>query len=432
MTRTGDAQAWWTLALLVLALVVSFMDRQALNLVVDPVRRDLGISEVQIGLLQGGAFALFFTAVGLPIGRAVDVSSRKWILISGILVWSVATLGSGLALGFGGLFLARVFMGIGESTLLPAGTSLIAEVFPPARRATAIAIFFLGTVIGAAVANLVGGILLGVIARGAFQWLPVIGQGHPWRVLFCLLALPGFALSGVLLSLREPPRATLVGTAPRTGLRDALSQLWNRRHVLAPLYASIGLTALWSLAIVSWTPTLLSRVFGESLVQLGTQLGASGFLGGFLGVLVGGPVGDWLTRRHGLRGRISAAIGATGLGVPSAFLGGAHNPWAVVILFGWMCATTAASGALVATAIQDAVTAETRGIAAAIINVFTTVVGLTLGPGLVAIMTEHVFRNPLMLGCSLLYVAAPAAILATMVLLPILRAYPEGALQSAR
>ena len=122
-------RASWTLALLTLSLIVAFTDRQALNLVVDPIRKEIGVDDLQIGLLQGGAFAIFFAIVGLPLGRAVDIYSRKRIIMAGVLIWSIATFFGALATSYGGLFLARVFVGIGEATLLPAGTSLIADVF---------------------------------------------------------------------------------------------------------------------------------------------------------------------------------------------------------------------------------------------------------------------------------------------------------------
>ncbi len=411
--------AIWTLTLLTLSLIVSFMDRQTLNLVVDPIRKDIGITDAQIGLLQGGAFAIFFTIVGLPIGRAVDVYSRKLIVIAGVVVWSAATLSSAFATSLATLFLARVFIGVGEATLLPAGTSLIADAFPPERRATAIAVFFLGTSVGSAIANIAGGALLGLIQSGGLRWLGAIGALAPWRALFCLISLPGFALSLLLLSMREPARGPRMTAS--TALTGVLRDLWGRRAILAPLYVSLGFTALWSLAVVSWTPTLLSRVFGESPVVLGTGLGVAGFAGGLIGVLTSGPFGDWLASKDGIRGRLLATVVASALGIPTALLGASRNPQLIVVMFGLMCATTSGAGALAATTIQDAVTSEMRGVATVIISVFTTVIGLTLGPWLVGFATEHVFANPLALGVSISCVAFPGAIAATLVLLPAFR-----------
>ena len=414
---TVDASAIWTLILLTLSLIVSFMDRQSLNLVVDPVRRDIGITDVQIGLLQGGAFAILFTAVGLPIGRAVDLYSRKWIITAGVLVWSIATVFSGLATRFQGMFLARIFMGIGEATLLPAGTSLIADIFPPGRRATAIGIFFLGTAVGSAVANLAGGMLLGMIQGGAFHWIAMSRGLSAWRVLFCLISLPGMLLTLLLLTLREPKRR-LPGARRKASSRVVLLQLFERRAVLLPLYCSLGFTALWSLAVVSWAPTLLSRVYGQTSIVLGTELGVTGLVGGTIGILISGPLGDWLVLKDGLRGRLVATIGALILGIPTAFLGSIHSPTAIALMFGLMCATTSAAGTLAATSIQDAVTSEMRGIATALISVFTTVIGLSVGPWLVGFLTEHVLKNSLSLGMAISCVAVPGAIAAALSLLP--------------
>jgi MFS family permease len=420
MNKVSNLRASWTLALLTLSLIVAFTDRQALNLVVDPIRKEIGVDDLQIGLLQGGAFAIFFAIVGLPLGRAVDIYSRKRIIMAGVLIWSIATFFGALATSYGGLFLARVFVGIGEATLLPAGTSLIADVFLPERRATAMGLFFLGTGVGSAIANIVGGILLGMIQGGAFRWVVIIHGLSAWRVLFCLISLPGFGLTLLLLTLREPARVVSAG-APRVHtLKSVLRQLFERRRILVPLYVCLGFTALWSLAVVSWTPTLLSRVFNESSAVLGTGLGVSGFIGGLVGVLTAGPFGDWLASRDGVRGRLIATVIATALGIPFALLGSTRSPEAITVMFGLMCATTSGAGALAATTIQDAVTSEMRGVATAIISVFTTVIGLSLGPWLVGLLTEYVFRNPLALGLSITCVAFPCAIAAALALLPAL------------
>jgi MFS family permease len=416
-----DVRAFWTLALMTLSLIVSFIDRQALNLVVDPVRSEIGITDVQIGLLQGGAFAIFFTVVGLPIGRAVDVYSRKWIVIGGVLVWSIATVFSGLARSFEGIFLARMFMGIGEATLLPAGTSLIADVFPPERRATAIAVFFLGTAVGSAIANVTGGVLLGVIQAGGFHWFQPVRLLSSWRVLFCLISLPGFLLTLLLLTLREPKRLSHLGSRGGASLKIVIRGLLERRAILVPLYICLGFTALWSLAVVSWTPTLLSRVYGQSSIVLGTALGVAGLVGGVIGVLASGPFGDLMARRYGIRGRLVATTIASFLGIPIALLGLSHSPQTIAIMFGMMCTTTSAAGALAATSIQDAVTSEMRGVATALISVFTTVLGLSLGPWLVGFLTEHVFGNPLSLGLAISSVALPGSIAASVALLPAVR-----------
>ena len=134
------AYAWYEVALLTLAYVFSFIDRQILNLLVAPIQRDLGISEKQMSLLMGASFAVFYTLFGIPLGRLADSWSRRWLVVLGIAFWSLMTAGCGLTRKVWELALARMGVGVGEASLSPAAYSLIADYFPPGRRSTAMGV----------------------------------------------------------------------------------------------------------------------------------------------------------------------------------------------------------------------------------------------------------------------------------------------------
>ena len=149
--------AWYTVAILTIAYVFSFIDRYILGLLIEPIKADLGLSDTQIGLLLGLAFAIFYATMGVPIGWLADRQRRTWIVAAGIAVWSAATALSGLARNFTQLFIARLSIGIGEATLSPCALPMISDSFPRARRARAIAVYLMALSLGAGIANLVGG-----------------------------------------------------------------------------------------------------------------------------------------------------------------------------------------------------------------------------------------------------------------------------------
>ena len=201
------AYAWYVVAVLMLAYVCSFVDRQVLALMVPAVRRDLGISDTQMSLLMGLSFALFYSILGLPIGRLADRSSRRRIIVWGIAVWSVMTALCGAARNYWQLFLARMGVGVGEAALSPPAYSLIADYFPKDRLGTAIGVYSLGIYLGSGLAMMLGGWVTGRVAAAAMWTLPLIGEVRPWQAVFFVIGLPGLLLALWVGTLREPARA---------------------------------------------------------------------------------------------------------------------------------------------------------------------------------------------------------------------------------
>ena len=207
--------AWYVVAVLALANTSAFIDRQILGLLVGPIRRDLGVSDTEMGVLYGLAFALFYTLLGIPIARAADRGSRRAIIGVGIAVWSVMTVLCGVARTYDQLLLARFGVGIGEAALAAPALSLISDYFSTERRATALSVYSLGIYLGAGLANLVGGTLLarfGADAAGAMVVWPVLGEMRSWQGVFVIVGLPGLLIAALIGTVREPRRRE---TAPR-------------------------------------------------------------------------------------------------------------------------------------------------------------------------------------------------------------------------
>src|SRR6478735_2699488 len=181
--------AWYVVAVLTLANTSAFVDRQILGLLVGPIRRDLGISDAQMGILYGLAFALCYTLLGIPLGRAADRASRRVIIGVGIAAWSVMTVLCGVARSYDQLLLTRFGVAIGEAALA----------------ATALSVYTLGVYLGAGLANLVGGLLVSRFGTAPVVW-PVVGEVRPWQQVFVAVGLPGIVVALLMATIREPMR----------------------------------------------------------------------------------------------------------------------------------------------------------------------------------------------------------------------------------
>ncbi|HWA30946.1 MAG TPA: MFS transporter, partial [Rhizomicrobium sp.] len=257
-------RGWWAVVLFGIAAILSYTDRQILSLLVDPIRGDLHISDVQVSVLQGAAFAVLYSFIGLPLGRIADLVARRALLLFAVVTWSFGTILCGLAHSFAGLFAARLLVGVGEAALAPAAMSLIGDYFPPSSRALPTGVFFTGMVIGGGSAIAIGGFLLSAAQHALFAQVPFIGGLAPWRTVLAVLGVAGLALSLFFFTIREPGsrRVTLADIRARllsTGdVAGAFRAQWK---LLLPLYGAMAIGSIVDYAIMSWAPTLLVRRF---------------------------------------------------------------------------------------------------------------------------------------------------------------------------
>jgi MFS family permease len=419
---TGDApwpapsRAWWAVGVFCIAAILSYSDRQILSLLVDPIRADLHITDVQLGLLQGAAFALIYAVAGVALGRAADVLPRRLVIVAGIVVWSLATVACGYATSFSELFAARAAVGIGEAALAPAAMSIITDSFRAERRGTATGAFLMGMIIGGGVALALGGFILQAAEAGALRGLPIIGELAPWRAGLVILGLLGAPVALLAATVPEPRRRHLTGDGPvqTVSLRDAAKRLAALRPVLLPLYAAMGLASLCDFAILNWIPTLLSRRFGVGVAEIGGALGAAVIVGGVLGSFGAGIVADRMVRRGGASSRLRLAVGTMVVGVLATLVAFAPAPWVVFALGGiWIFASTTGQ-AVGITVLQEMAPADARGLSVSICSLINIGLGLALGAALPALVLERVLHDPTAVGAAISIVAFPCAVLATV------------------
>ncbi|EED30462.1 major facilitator superfamily protein [gamma proteobacterium NOR5-3] len=281
--RTRRA-SWYALVLLTIVYSFNFIDRQLLAILQESIKADLDLSDSQLGLLTGFAFAIFYVTAGIPIARWADRGNRRNIVSLSLFIWSFMTALSGFVQNYAHLLMARIGVGVGEAGGSPPSHSIISDIFPADRRATAIGFYSMGVSIG---------ILFGFLAGG---WL---NEFFGWRTAFMVVGIPGVILAVVLrFTLKEPIRGLHDGTPSGSGpvpFGEVLSVLWSRptfKHIAL----GAGLNAFCGYATANWTASFMIRTHGMSTGELGTWLSMIIGVGGAIGVFFGGYLADRMAK----------------------------------------------------------------------------------------------------------------------------------------
>ena len=296
------ARGWYAVVVLGSLYIVAFVDRLILGLLVEPLRADLHITDTQISLLMGVAFAVFYSFVGLPLGRVADIGNRKWLLVGTALIWGSCTFGSGLATSFWVLCLLRIGVAIGEAALTPTSLSLISDLFPPERRARATSVFMSLGALGATGSYILGGLVVNAIGNVDHLALPLLGSVKPWQAVFFLVGAPAFLFAAIIaLTVREPVRER----APAPDVRGLTFAWLSRPYLAAFLFfiaTAIGQVMIYGLS--GWAPTYLVRQFHWATGDAGIRIGLASMTFGVSGMLVAPRVAEvWRAR-----GRADAPI----------------------------------------------------------------------------------------------------------------------------
>ena len=408
-------QAWYVVGILTLTYTVSFIDRQIMALLIEPIRRDLQITDTQVSLLIGLAFAVFYTLLGIPIARLADRYSRRWIIGIGISVWCLATAACGLARTYGQLFLARV--GVGEGALSPSALSMISDYFPKHTRVRAIAVYNMGISLGTGLALIVGGQIVQHVMQAPPVSLPVVGELFAWQTVFIIVGLPGLLMAVLMMTIKEPRRLeqmhTAAGASRQISARETLGFLGARWKMYASHFLGMSTVAILAYGLSAWIPSMFIRTFQWKVSDIGLAYGCI--------VLAAGPLAavgaSWLSERLTARGYSDApmraalifvmvgVVGAVGAGLSTT------PTLALVFLLPASIGTTAAT-ACGLTALVSATPNQMRAQASAVYYLVVNIFGLTVGPTGIALFTDHVFANPLALPSSIAAVSTLAGIFA--------------------
>jgi MFS family permease len=359
------------LSLLLLAYIFNFLDRQILGILAGPIITDLGLTDAEFGTIAGLAFAILYSVLGVPLALLADRTSRSRVIAGSLAVWSAFTALCGVAANFWQLFIFRLGVGVGEAGGVAPSYALIADYFPPERRARALAIFSLGIPLGLAAGTLIGAYLA--------AWVD-------WRAAFLTMGIAGIALAPLmLLFVRDVPRPKAIASAPA---------LWAAFPIVASkptfwlMAAAASCSSLAGYGLALWTPSVLERSFGLSLIERGQFLAAIFLIGGTAGVFAGGWLADrlgqsdrsWYAKLPAIAWLITAPTFVIGLMAPDLWIA-----WPLLLIPNalnilWLGPVT--------TAVQHLVPRPMRSTASASFLLINNLIGLGVGPTLIGALSE--------------------------------------------
>ncbi|GAB4148076.1 MAG: MFS transporter [Sphingomonadales bacterium] len=394
-TWPSPARAWTMVFILLIAYISSFIDRQLVTLLVDPIQKDLRLTDTEFSLLAGAAFSLFYMSMGIPLGWLADRYSRRLIIMSGVFFWSLMTVLTGFANTFWKMFGARMGVAIGEAALSPAAFSLIADSFPAQRRGKAIAVYTMGAYIGAGLALVIGGSAVALISRLPPFSVPGFGDLAPWQTTFILVGAPGFLIALAMLLVREPKRQGVlkVGTMaePMKGngtLWWFLKTRWQAVTLVTMAYSLFGMAPI---GYMMWTPAIMYRRFEWDALQVGTTYGLILLVFSTAGVYLGGVLADRLTKRQYKDASTRAAMLIFLIGTPFAALAPIMpSSTGLVVMLAAASFFFGAVQSLPALSLQLITPNQVRAQIIAIYFLVGNLISMGIGPTLIALISDYV------------------------------------------
>lgn len=396
----ASAHSWWAVWIILLAFILSYADRSIVALLVGPIKRDLVLSDTEISLLTGFAFVICYVGLALPFAAISDRRSRRAIIVWAITTWSAFTAACGFSTTYWQLFLARMGVGAGESLTTPAAYSLVADLFPKEQRGYAYGIFSLANYVGAGLAYVAGGVLLTWFNANRPLIAP-FDSFASWQLVFLALAVPGFLVAPLLLTVPEPRMRLQVKPTPST-YKELFAYLRQNAKLFSGLFIAFGLSAMVALSFNAWGPSFFIRRYGLSEQEAGLWLGVISTVFPIAGMLVGGKLlANWT-----LQGRDDAPLRLILLAMlvmaPVKAISPLLPTWetalagySIGLFFGPF---TYIGGAAMLPLISPV---NLRAQIIALYGFLISIIGMTMGPFVVALFTDYLFRDEAQVGYSL-------------------------------
>jgi MFS family permease len=425
-------RSWYTLGLLCILYIVSFVDRMVIASLVEPLKASFGFSDTQIGILQGAAFGFFYGVFGIPLARVADLYNRRNLIVIGAIIWGVATAFSAFATGFAMLFLLRIGVAIGEAALSPAALSMLSDSFNKSQRATAGSIYVGAGLVGSFLTYVVVGFILETLGVDNTYQLAFFGALSSWQLVFVLVGIPSVVLAVVIYcTVREPARqGTRAADKPST--QEVFAELRNNSRLYVALLIGGGLLAILTSSLSAWMPTILTRTHGLGVAEASLTFGKIGIAASLLGTILIPYLGETLARRGNSAGLLQVYVGATLLGTPlliavpftaSIELSLSMLALATFFFFGAV--------AVPILAIQQVALPRMRATITASLFFMKMVIGYTIGPVLTALLSDYLFPGSTGLGLALAALTALIGPLTAILVLYGRHAYAQTAAQRA-
>ena len=405
------------LFLLILTSACAQLDIAIVPYLAPYIQQDFGISDTSLSLLIGVSFALFYTLVGIPVARFIDRYSRKKILALGMITWTIGAMLCGFAQNFAQLFVARFIVGGGESVNGPTAYSIMGDLFKRERLPRAIALYHIGQVSGPALAMLFSGLLMALVIHMEPIPLP-FGRLTGWHLIFILTGLPGFFIAALMLATMREPRRRIIphqmetpletGNGPRAWLGDyivAIRYMAAHRSVFGPIFLMLLIGAL-HFGALSWMPIFYARTYGWEPARLAIFQSVLSLCIVPLGMMIGVFLAERFTRQGRVDAPVRVLIIGRSIGLASIFVTLMPSPWLALAVSSLGSLALGISGPIQNVQMQTVTPAELRGKITALYLFLLNVVGIALSPIIVALLTDYVFRDPMMVRWSIFCLVA--------------------------
>ncbi|MDM1310482.1 MULTISPECIES: spinster family MFS transporter [Acinetobacter] len=430
--ESSSTYQWYVVIICMVAYILSFVDRQILSLMIEPIKADLMLSDTQFSLLQGLAFSLFYAFMGVPIAALADKKSRIKIISIGIAFWSLATAACGLSKNFIQMFLARLSVGAGEAALSPAFYSIVADLFPKEKLGRALGVYAIGAFIGSGLAFLIGGYVIGLLKEVDFVVLPIIGELKTWQLTFFIVGLPGVLLALVMiLTVREPSRKGVKvgqdGEVVKASFKNSVAFIKLHKKTFFCHFIGFSFYTMMLYSLLGWAPAYYMRHFGLDASQTGYVLGCIILVANTAGALFCGWLIDFFSKRGYSDAAIRAgALGCAALIIPSVLFTQVDNLYlSFALIFVAMFFSTFPIPASAA-ATQMLTPNQLRAQVSAKFLLISNLIALGVGTTAVALITDNYFENTLMVGHSISIVNAVAGVIGVFLLYKGCRYYRDS------
>jgi len=432
-------KAWYAVGVFAVVLMLNFLDRGIVSLLVPQLKQDLGLTDTQVGLIMGFAFACFYMVVGYPIARLADSKSRRAIIGVGLATWSFMTALCGIAQSFWQLFLCRMGVGVGEACNGPATFSMISDLFPPAKLPRAISVLNIGFTTGTGLSLIIGGAVIHALSKVPSVTLPIVGTLHSWQLTFMIVGIPGLVMALLLRTVIEPARrgrmtaaAALAGQPVQNlPLRDVIAFVRRNGSTYGPMFLGIALQTVLSFGVGGWMPTFFARTYGWTIPEAALWQGLIFLCIWPLGLIPGGMIAEWLAKKGYDDANLRLTVIVQAIYVPLTILCPLMpTPGLALTLLALQGFVVSFSIGSQNAALQVITPGEMRGQITALFLFMFNIIGFGLGPSVVPLFTDHVFHDDNMLRYSLVCTAAILGPLAVLTLWSGLKPYGRSVAQA--
>ena len=414
------AVGWYATLMLAFLYWVSLLDRFIIALLIDPIKADLGLTDVQFGMLQGLAFIVSFTVFGFVFGALADRLDRRRLIYIGVTIWSLASAACGLAQNFWHLLAARAGLGAGEAALNPCATSMISDLFPRDRLTSAMAVYSIGATIGGGTALMLGGAIIHWVSGFGGLVLPLIGPVATWQVVFFIVGLPGLLLASMVFTIPEPARRGRVQPASRPAQNSyagLLAFMKSHPRFFLSHYAGFTLSAMAVAGTTPWFPVHMMRSFGWSEGRVGLTLGMTIMAAGITGKLVCGWAVDAMYRRGYRDAQLRWYAGSILLAAPVGVLATiSSDPWIFLILICAFITLSTSMHACAMTSLNLVTPNQYRGVGVAVFTTISALLGASTGAVLIPLASQIFFQGETTLGYGMAIVIGAVCPLAALAL----------------